>query len=114
MIMGQLRALEATGTPAAVRVPGHDDWVLKQTLDAGAQTVMVPMVDTPEQAGRSRKPAVSAQGAARQWVEPMRSGGYGTPSDYPTTANAQICLIVQIESRRGAGKHRGDRRSRRG
>lgn len=40
----------ATGTPAVVRVPVGQDWVLKQVLDIGAQSVLVPMVDTAAQA----------------------------------------------------------------
>jgi 4-hydroxy-2-oxoheptanedioate aldolase len=62
--MDQLRALEATGTPAAVRVPCHEDWVLKQVLDAGAQTLMVPVVEHGQsrRADRRRMP-VSARGA---------------------------------------------------
>ena len=98
-IMGQLRALEATGTPAVVRVPGHDDWILKQVLDAGAQTIMVPVVDTAEQA----KAVASAclfppEGRRGNGGSNTRSGGYGATADYTAGANAQICLIAQIES----------------
>jgi 4-hydroxy-2-oxoheptanedioate aldolase len=97
-IMGQLRALEATGTPAAVRVPGHADWVLKQVLDAGAQTVMVPMVDTVEQA---RQIATACrfppEGRRGNGGSNTRSGGFGALAGYAGSANAQICLIVQIE-----------------
>jgi 4-hydroxy-2-oxoheptanedioate aldolase len=99
MIMGQLRALQATGTPAAVRVPGHDDWLLKQTLDAGAQTVMVPMVDTPEQATQIAKTChFPPRGRRGNGAANARASGYGTAIDYTVASNAQVCLIVQIES----------------
>jgi 4-hydroxy-2-oxoheptanedioate aldolase len=98
-IAGQLRALEATGTPTAVRVPGHDAWILKQILDAGAQTIMVPVVNTPAEAeaivGACLYPPAGRRGLGGA---NMRAGGYGAIPDYPATANAQICLIAQIES----------------
>lgn len=100
-IAGQIRALEATGTPVAVRVPGHDAWLLKQVLDLGAQTVMVPMVDTAAEA----EAVVAAclyppEGRRGLGGYLMRASGYGTVADYPGTANAQVFLIVQIETRR--------------
>lgn len=98
-ITAQLRALEAVGMPAAVRVPGHDEWILKQVLDLGAQTIMVPVVDTPEQAERvARACLYPPEGRRGLGGSNMRSGGYGAFAGYPATANGQICLIVQIES----------------
>jgi 4-hydroxy-2-oxoheptanedioate aldolase len=98
-IMDQLRALEATGTPAMVRVPCHEGWVLQQTLDAGAQTLMLPVVSRAEQAERIVAACLyPPEGRRGLGGSSMRSGGYGTISDYPTTANAQICLIAQIET----------------
>ena len=50
-IAQQLRAVEATPPCAAiVRVPSHDPAAIKQILDLGAQTIMVPMVETAEAA----------------------------------------------------------------
>ena len=40
----------ATAPHPVVRVPVGDTSLIKQVLDLGAQTVLVPMVDTPEQA----------------------------------------------------------------
>jgi 4-hydroxy-2-oxoheptanedioate aldolase len=100
LIMGQLRALEATGTPAAVRVPGHADWVLKQVLDAGAQSIMVPMVDTVEQARAIASACrFPPEGRRGNGGANTRSGGFGALADYTATANSQIFLIAQIEGR---------------
>ena len=49
-IRDQLIALSSVNCPAAVRVADAQPWMLKQALDIGAQTVLVPMVDTPAQA----------------------------------------------------------------
>ena len=99
-IRRQLMVLAGTGTAAVVRVPVNADWVLKQALDIGAQTVMVPMVHDPEQA----RAAVAAcryppEGIRGNGGATTRAGGYGAIPDYAATANAQICVIVQAESR---------------
>ena len=49
-IRDQLVALEASPSDVIVRVPWGEPWVLKQMLDAGAQSVLVPMVESGDQA----------------------------------------------------------------
>lgn len=100
MIRRQLMVLAGTGTPAVVRVPVNADWVLKQALDIGAQTVMVPMVNSLSEA----RAAVAAcryppQGVRGNGGPTARAGGFGAIADYAATANDQICVIVQAESR---------------
>lgn len=99
-IQAQLMALAGMGTPAAVRVPAGEDWLLKQVLDLGAQTVVVPMVDTPEEAAAVaravRYPPEGGRGLASALV---RASGYGADAEYAATANAQVLLFVQAESR---------------
>jgi len=100
LIRDQLVALAAVGCPAAVRVPVGEPWVLKRALDVGAQTVLVPMVDTAQQAAVAaravRYPPEGNRGLAAGVV---RASGYGAMADYMHTANDQICLMVQAESR---------------
>ncbi|WP_342075852.1 HpcH/HpaI aldolase/citrate lyase family protein [Yoonia sp. SS1-5] len=95
----QLRALTATGTQAVVRIPNADVWMIKQVLDLGAQTVLVPMVDTAEEAARlahaMRYPPDGGRGMGGALA---RATGYGAVTDYVHTANAQMCLMVQAES----------------
>lgn len=100
LVRDQLIALQAQDRPAAVRVPVCETWVLKQALDIGAQTVLVPMVDTAEQAALAaaavRYPPVGNRGLA---AGAIRASGYGAVPDYMHSANDQICLMVQAESR---------------
>ena len=101
-ISRQIGGLSASESSVIVRVPKGEDWFIKQVLDAGAQTVMVPMVETGEQAAEMSRAMLyapegirgvgSALGRASQWT--------GIP-DYLTTANDQMCLIVQVEAQRG-------------
>jgi len=98
-ILAQLQAMNGAGAVPVVRVPAGLDWVLKQVLDIGVQTVMVPMVETAEDAAAMvravRYPPDGARGLAASMV---RASGYHAIPDYATTANDEICLIVQVES----------------
>src|SRR5574343_616228 len=48
-LLAQLQAVQAYPSHAIVRVPVGDVALIKRVLDIGAQTVLVPMVDTAEQ-----------------------------------------------------------------
>ncbi len=98
-IQTQLQALAGTPAQAVVRVPKGEDWMLKQVLDLGVQTVVVPMVDTPEQAAQIAA-AVRYPGAGKRGMGAVlaRASGYGEIVDYVSSANDEICLFVQIES----------------
>ena len=49
-VLAQLRAIAGYPTAAVVRVPFNDPVLIKQFLDLGAQSLIVPMVNTPAQA----------------------------------------------------------------
>ena len=48
-----LQALDATGTPAVVRVTGNEPSAIGRALDRGAAAVIVPLVDTAAEAARA-------------------------------------------------------------
>lgn len=94
-----LRAVAATPAEAIVRLAGHDPVTLRRVLDAGARTVMVPFIDTPEQAAalvrNTRYPPEGDRGLAMM----IRASRYGRATDYTRTANSEVCFIAQIETR---------------
>ena len=98
----QLMALEASESHAAVRVPSSETWMLKQVLDAGAQTVLVPMVESADQARQLvhdvRYPPTGGRGVGYSGA---RCSKFGQISDYGTTADDQICLLIQVENMAG-------------
>src|SRR5579871_3779173 len=49
-ILATLQALAGYPVQPVVRVPNHDPSLLKQVLELGATTLLVPMVETPEEA----------------------------------------------------------------
>lgn len=98
-ITAQLHALAGTPAHAVVRVPVGEDWVLKQVLDLGVQTIVVPMVETATQAARvAAAVRYPGQGSRGMGAALARASGYGEIVDYVSSANDQICLFVQIES----------------
>ena len=95
-ILGMVRACDLINRPSLVRVPGHDFGGIGLALDAGASGVIVPCVDTPEQ-------AQNIVNAAK--FPPMGKRSYGGRRpidfhgrDYSDNANDDVLLICQIES----------------
>jgi 4-hydroxy-2-oxoheptanedioate aldolase len=96
VMLSMVRACDLIGRPAMVRVPHHEFGSIGLALDMGAAGVIVPVVDTVEDAKR-------AVFAAK--FPPLGGRSYGgrRPIDlwgrtYSDTANAQTMLIAQIES----------------
>jgi len=92
------------GVHAIARVPmGHGyigQALIKQYLDVGIQSLLVPMVDTPEQARElvrcMRYPPDGIRGMAA-----TRASGWGRNAAYAKEANREVCLLVQVETREG-------------
>jgi len=100
MMRDQLVALASVGCPAMIRVPCDQDWVIKRALDIGAQSLLVPMVDSGAQAAAIVSAVRYApEGTRGLAAGVVRASGYGAEPDYMHSANAQICLMVQAESR---------------
>lgn len=97
-----LIALAASDSHAVVRVPVGEPWIIKQMLDAGAQTIIVPMVESAEQAREMvravRYPPMGIRGVGYSMT---RCSKFGQIADYGQTADDQVCLIVQVENRAG-------------
>ncbi len=105
-ILQQLQTI--AGYPAShpiARVPmGHGhvgEMLIKQYLDLGVTTLLVPMVDTPEQAEALvravRYPQNDGAGGIRGMAG-ARASRFGRYPAYAHEANAQICLLVQAET----------------
>lgn len=98
-ILPQLQALAISGTPAVVRIANAEAWMVKQVLDLGCQTVLVPMVDDAQTAARmARAMRYPPQGNRGMGAGLARASRFGSIADYARTANAQVCLMVQAES----------------
>lgn len=100
--VAQMQALSAHAVEAVIRPPIGEVWMLKQLLDAGCQTLLIPMVESAEQAKRLveavRYPPHGCRGVGAALA---RASRYGAEADYLKTANDEICLLLQIESCKG-------------
>jgi 2-dehydro-3-deoxyglucarate aldolase/4-hydroxy-2-oxoheptanedioate aldolase len=87
-----------------VRVPSSDYHFIARVLDCGAKGIMVPMVETAEQAASivaaAKYPPLGRRGAAFGIAHDDYSGG--SVVDKMTGANAEIVVIPLIETERGA------------
>lgn len=95
----------AVGTASAVARPAWNDKVLiKKLLDIGVQTVLVPFIETPEEAEAAvratRYPPEGIRGVAGS----TRASRYGMVPDYLAKANSEICVLVQIETAQALGR----------
>jgi 4-hydroxy-2-oxoheptanedioate aldolase len=94
-----LQALAITGTPAFVRVRWNEPGEIMKALDAGAQGVIVPMVNSPAEARQ-------AIGAARYPPDGFRSWGpiraaLGVDGYSPAVANRRTVVAIMIETASG-------------
>lgn len=84
-----------------VRLPDDNPTLIKQYLDIGVQNLLVPMVDTPEQAAAIvRAVRYPPHGVRGMGSGIARSSRWGRLTDYVRTSGDGICVVVQIETRR--------------
>ncbi|AUC56748.1 MAG: HpcH/HpaI aldolase family protein [Sagittula sp.] len=98
------RAVEAAGGEVILRVPEGTDTMLKKVLDRGFRSIVVPMVNTVEQAQQIARschyPVRGTGGIGRGYAAPIvRGSDYGTRPDYASrTANEDVLVFVQCET----------------
>ena len=98
LIHTQLMAVAPTRTAAIVRVPSNDIVAIKQCLDLGADGIMVPMVDTAEQARAAVRYTRYPPGGVRGMAGMTRASNYSRNKAYAANAQDHFCLVLQIES----------------
>lgn len=98
--LAQLQAVAAYAGQPVVRAVTGDAVLIKQLLDIGVQNLLVPMVDTPEQAralvAATRYPPQGVRGVG---AAVARASRWGARRGYLDLANDEICLLVQAETR---------------
>lgn len=99
LLVSQLQAMTG-GTAAPVIRPAWNDLVLiKRVLDAGAQNLLVPYVQTADEAraavAATRYPTEGLRGVATM----HRANRFGRTKGYFQRANEEMCVVVQVETR---------------
>lgn len=101
----QVGAISSSGVSPIVRVPATEPWMMKRVLDAGAHAVMVPMCETKEQAEAIVR---ACKYPSKTWTQGVRGAGAmfaqaafnQTGREYLMSANDNVMICVQIESRK--------------
>lgn len=100
-VLHQLQALAAYPTAPVVRVPWNDMVAIKRYLDIGAQSLLIPYVETEEQAANAvastRYPPLGVRGVALA----TRASSFGRVPGYAARAHEEIGIIAQIENQSG-------------
>lgn len=98
-VLAQLQAVAPYGAQPVVRAVEGSTALIKQLLDIGVQNLLVPMVDTAEQAralvAATRYPPEGVRGVG---AAVARASRWGARRDYLHEANGEICLLVQAET----------------
>ncbi|ADO47736.1 2-keto-3-deoxy-L-rhamnonate aldolase [[Enterobacter] lignolyticus] len=96
----QLQAIAPYASQPVVRPVEGSKALIKQALDIGAKTLLIPMVDSAEQARQvvsaTRYPPLGERGVG---ASVARAARWGRISNYMALANESLCLLVQVESK---------------
>ncbi|MGE8688045.1 MAG: 4-hydroxy-2-oxoheptanedioate aldolase [Achromobacter sp.] len=99
--LAQLQSMAAYPAAPVVRPAWNDAVQIKQILDAGAQTILVPMVQSAEEAEAAvaavRYPPQGIRGVGSALA---RSSRWNRIPSYLERANDEMCVLVQIETPR--------------
>jgi 4-hydroxy-2-oxoheptanedioate aldolase len=101
-ILAQLQALASYPVHPVVRPPVGDVHLIKQLLDIGAQSLLIPLVESAEHArllvSATRYPPAGIRGVGSALA---RAARWNRTPNYLEAADPEICLLVQIETRKG-------------
>ena len=96
-----LRAMHGRGAVPFARVPSNDTIVIRRVLDVGAQGVLVPLVNTPDEAERAVRAAKYPPRGVRGYCFSRMNNWGADFDDYARRANDDVAVVVMIESKQG-------------
>lgn len=99
--VAQLQAAAAFACEAAVRLPSDDANLIKQFMDGGARSLMIPNVKSAEQARAIVAAMTYAPGGIRGFSVGHRANQFGRIKGYHANARTQQLLAAQIECATG-------------
>jgi 4-hydroxy-2-oxoheptanedioate aldolase len=98
-VYSQLQAMTGGTATPVVRPAWNDPVLFKRLLDAGVQSLVVPFVQSADEARRAVEATRFPPDGIRGVAATTRANRYGRVKDYVKRANAEILLVVQLESR---------------
>lgn len=97
-VLGMLQAMAPYPVSPVVRPQSQDPVLIKRLLDFGAQTLMIPYVQSAAEAKALVAAMRYAPRGFRGVAGGTRASGFGQVADYMARAEEELCLIVQIET----------------
>ncbi len=101
MIHSQLQACAGGTAHPIVRPPWNDMVVIKRLLDIGAQSLLIPYVQTEGEARDAVAFTRYPPHGVRGFATGPRANDYGRIADYVQTYADELCVLVQVETRQG-------------
>lgn len=101
MVHAQLQAAASGSAHPIVRPPWNDMVVIKRLLDIGVQSLLIPYVQTVEEARNAVAFTRYPPQGLRGFATGPRANNYGRITDYVQTYADELCVLVQIETRLG-------------
>lgn len=99
LVLAQLQAAAAYPVSTLVRPAWNDVVLIKRHLDIGVQTLLIPWVQTPEDAERAVRAMRYPPQGMRGVSVSARHNRFGRVKDYFEHVHDELCLLVQIETR---------------
>jgi 4-hydroxy-2-oxoheptanedioate aldolase len=101
-ILSQMRAVQGSPTATVVRLASDDRVTIKRHLDIGAQSLLIPMIESAAQAREVvRSCRYAPSGARGVGAALARASRYGRVGDYIHRAADEICILLQVETTKG-------------
>lgn len=100
-VFSQLQAMMENDTHPIVRPAWNDMVIIKRFLDAGVQTLLIPTIQTKEEAEAAVAYTRYPPNGVRGFASGSRSSRFGRVTDYHNRCEAEICVLVQIETKQG-------------
>lgn len=97
-VQSMLQAAAPYPTHAAVRPGWNDPVEIKRLLDCGAQTLLVPYVQNAAEAAAAVSALRYPPNGTRGVAGITRATRFGMVEGYAARADAEICLLVQVET----------------
>lgn len=97
--LGQLQAIAPYPVSGVVRPASNDAVRIKKFLDIGAQTLLIPFVQSADEARAAVAATRYAPEGVRGVAGTTRASLFGRIPDYNRRAAEELCVLVQIETR---------------
>lgn len=97
-VLAQLQAVRGGTATPIVRPAWNDPVLIKRVLDIGTQSLLIPYVQSPEEARRAVAAARYPPAGIRGVAAASRASRYGRVAGYLQNADKEICTLVQVET----------------